>query len=70
MLFVFVLNRNFSFIVNGGSPGLKISKIENKMSMRLVQNCDIELENVFVPEDDRLSGAKSFQDFVNVINKF
>ncbi|KAF8652122.1 hypothetical protein HU200_063072 [Digitaria exilis] len=66
-----VLARNTStnqvngFIVNGGNPGLKISKIENKMSMRLVQNCDIELENVFVPEDDRLPGANSFQDFVN-----
>lgn len=49
-----MLNHNFRFIVNGGSPGLKISKIENKVSMRMVQNCDIELKNVFVPEDDSL----------------
>ncbi|RCV21680.1 hypothetical protein SETIT_4G156800v2 [Setaria italica] len=60
-----VLARNTStnqvngFIVNGGSPGLKISKIENKVSMRMVQNCDIELKNVFVPEDDSLSLAFS-----------
>nr|TKW21507.1 hypothetical protein SEVIR_4G123700v2 [Setaria viridis] len=58
-----VLARNTStnqvngFIVNGGSPGLQISKIENKVSMRMVQNCDIELKNVFVPEDDRLPVA-------------
>ncbi|XP_039845268.1 acyl-coenzyme A oxidase 4, peroxisomal-like isoform X3 [Panicum virgatum] len=66
-----VLARNTStnqvngFIVDGGSPGLKISKIENKVSMRIVQNCDIELENVFVSDDDRLPGANSFQDLVN-----
>jgi len=54
--------------VNGGSPGLKTSKIENKVSMRIVQNCDIELENVFVSADDRLPGANSFQDLVNVID--
>ncbi|OEL23974.1 Acyl-coenzyme A oxidase 4, peroxisomal [Dichanthelium oligosanthes] len=58
-------NQVNGFIVNGGRPGLKISKIENKVSMRMVQNCDIELENVFVPEDDRLPGANSFQDLVN-----
>ena len=54
--------------MNGGSPGLKTSKIENKVSMRIVQNCDIELENVFVSADDRLPGANSFQDLVNVID--
>jgi len=54
--------------VDGGSPGLKTSKIENKVSMRIVQNCDIELENVFVSDDDRLPGANSFQDLVNVID--
>jgi acyl-CoA oxidase len=51
------------FIVHGGSPGLKISKIENKMSLRVVQNCNIQLENVF---DNRLPGANSFQDLVDV----
>lgn len=54
------------FIVHGGSPGLKITKIENKVSLRVVQNCNIQLENVFVPDDDRLPGANCFQDLVNV----
>jgi hypothetical protein len=53
-------------IVHGGSPGLKISKIENKVSLRVVQNCNIQLENVFVPDDDRLLGANCFQDLVDV----
>ncbi|TVU09032.1 hypothetical protein EJB05_42472, partial [Eragrostis curvula] len=46
-------------------PGLKIKKIEKKMSMRIVQNCDIQLEDVFVPDEDRLPGCNSFQDLVN-----
>ena len=54
--------------MNGGSSGLKINKIENKVSMRMVQNCDIQLDDVFVPDDDRLPGANSFQDLVDVIN--
>jgi len=66
MLKVFMLNGNRSFIVK--SSGLKINKIENKVSMRMVQNCDIQLEDVFVPDDDRLPGANSFQDLVDVIN--
>jgi hypothetical protein len=57
------------FIVHGGSPGLKISKIENKMSLRVVQNCNIQLDNVFVPDDDRFPGANCFQDLVDVRNK-
>jgi acyl-CoA oxidase len=53
--------------VNAGNSGLKINKIENKVSMRMVQNCDIQLEDVFVPDDARLPGANSFQDLVDVI---
>uniref|UniRef100_A0A0D3GGB5 Acyl-CoA oxidase/dehydrogenase middle domain-containing protein n=1 Tax=Oryza barthii TaxID=65489 RepID=A0A0D3GGB5_9ORYZ len=59
-------NQINGFIVNGGAPGLKISKIDNKMSLRVVQNCDILLEDVFVPDDDRLPGANSFQDLVKI----
>ena len=61
-------NQINGFIVNGGSPGLKISKIENKTSLRVVQNCDILLEDVFVPDDDRLPGANSFQDLVKALS--
>lgn len=47
---------------------MKISKIENKVSLRIVQNCDILLEEVFVPDDDRLPGANTFQDLVNALS--
>lgn len=44
------------------APGLQATKIENKIGLRIVQNGDILLEKVFVPDEDRLSGVNSFQD--------
>ena len=43
-----------------GSAGLKTSKIENKYSLRIVQNADILMENVFVPEKNKLEKATNF----------
>jgi alkylation response protein AidB-like acyl-CoA dehydrogenase len=49
-----------AFVVENGSQGYKPRKIENKMSLLMVQNQDILLENVFVPENMRLEKAKDF----------
>lgn len=38
------------FVVDKGSPGLSATKIENKISLRIVQNGDIVMKDVFVPE--------------------
>lgn len=38
------------------------TKIENKIGLRIVQNGDIQLRKVFVPDEDRLPGVNSFQD--------
>jgi acyl-CoA oxidase len=54
------------FIVRKGAPGLKATKIENKIGLRMVQNGDIVFDNVFVPEEDRLPGVNSFQDISKV----
>lgn len=51
-----------AFIVRKGTPGLETRKIENKTALRCVQNADIFLKDVFVPESDRLPGVQSFQD--------
>lgn len=51
-----------SFIVKKDAPGLQCTKIENKIGLRIVQNGDILLKNVFVPDEDRLPGVNSFQD--------
>lgn len=44
------------------APGLRATKIENKIGLRIVQNGDIVLNRVFVPDEDRLPGINSFQD--------
>lgn len=49
-------------MVKKDAPGLQATKIENKIGLRIVQNGDILLKRVFVPDDDRLPGVNSFQD--------
>jgi glutaryl-CoA dehydrogenase len=50
------------FIVETGNPGFHATVIENKVSARIVQNADIVLDEVRVPESDRLPGATTFAD--------
>ena len=38
------------------------TKIQNKTALRCVQNADIDLRDVFVPDSDRLPGVQSFRD--------
>ncbi|KAF3333609.1 acyl-coenzyme A oxidase 4 [Carex littledalei] len=60
-------NQINGFIVKKGSPGLKASKIENKIGLRMVQNGDILMKDVFVPDEDKLVGINSFQDTNKVL---
>jgi glutaryl-CoA dehydrogenase len=55
------------FIVPSSSPGYTATKIEGKQSLRIVQNADITLENVVVPESMRLQNANSFTDTASVL---
>ncbi|VFQ67595.1 unnamed protein product [Cuscuta campestris] len=55
------------FIIKKGAPGLQATKIENKIGLRMVQNGDILLNKVFVPDEDRLPGVNSFQDTNKVL---
>ena len=50
-----------AFVVRKGTKGFKTSKIENKIALRCVQNADITLTDVFVPDSARLTGVNSFQ---------
>ena len=56
-----------AFVVEKNSKGLTTKKIENKYSLRLVQNADIKLENVFVPDHNKLEKAKDFATGTNKI---
>ncbi|MCV9993320.1 acyl-CoA dehydrogenase family protein [Paeniglutamicibacter sp. ZC-3] len=50
------------FLVPTDAPGVKLSKIERKTSLRIMQNADIELVDVTVPETARLANINSFAD--------
>ena len=54
------------FIVRKENPGMRTTKIENKIALRCVQNADIELTDAFVPDADRLD-VTSFKDTNKVL---
>ncbi|MCU1469866.1 MAG: acyl-CoA dehydrogenase [Glaciihabitans sp.] len=55
------------FIVRTDSPGFAATKIEDKQSLRIVQNADITLVDVEVSEEDRLQNINSFRDLAVVL---
>ncbi|QTX05252.1 acyl-CoA dehydrogenase family protein [Agromyces archimandritae] len=55
------------FIVPTSTPGYEATKIEGKISLRAVQNADITLTDVVVPESLRLQNANSFKDTAKVL---
>ncbi len=55
------------FLVPTSAPGYTARKIENKQSLRIVQNADITLEDVRVPESHRLQNANSFRETAAVL---
>jgi glutaryl-CoA dehydrogenase len=60
-------NQVKGFVVPGDAPGFTATKIENKIALRTVQNADITLTDVRVPEADRLQNANSFKDTAKVL---
>ena len=54
-------NQVNAFVVQKGTKGFKTSKIENKISLRCVQNADIVMNKCFVPDSARLPGVNSFK---------
>ncbi|WP_285248150.1 acyl-CoA dehydrogenase family protein [Pseudarthrobacter sp. efr-133-R2A-89] len=60
-------NQVKGFMVDTSLAGFSATKIENKISLRTVQNADIVLENVAVPADFKLANANSFRDVNKVL---
>ncbi|MGH3652291.1 acyl-CoA dehydrogenase family protein [Glutamicibacter sp.] len=50
------------FLVPTDAPGVKLSKIPGKTSLRIMQNADIELADAWVPAAARLAQINSFAD--------
>jgi glutaryl-CoA dehydrogenase len=55
------------FLVEPGTTGYQARKIEGKGSLRAVWQAEITLDNVHVPESNRLPGANSFKDTARVL---
>jgi alkylation response protein AidB-like acyl-CoA dehydrogenase len=55
------------FVVERPSQGLTTTKMEGKMALRMVQNADIKLENVFVPDKNKLEKALDFEKSLNQV---
>jgi glutaryl-CoA dehydrogenase len=56
-----------AFVVEKDNPGYKATKIEGKISLRMVQNADITLTDCRVTEDARLQNCNSFKDCARVL---
>ncbi|HWD83447.1 MAG TPA: acyl-CoA dehydrogenase family protein [Kribbella sp.] len=55
------------FVVEKDTPGFSTAKLEDKMALRVVQNALITLDDVRVPETNRLARANSFRDTAKVL---
>jgi alkylation response protein AidB-like acyl-CoA dehydrogenase len=61
-------NQVKGFIIeNKSTPGFSVEKIQNKISLKIVQNGHITLQDVRVPEANRLQGGNSFRDTARVL---
>ena len=60
-------NQVKGFLVDTKTEGYSAMKIENKISLRTVQNADIMLDNVVVPDFFKLANANSFRDTNKVL---
>ncbi|WP_041684311.1 acyl-CoA dehydrogenase family protein [Renibacterium salmoninarum] len=60
-------NQVKAFMVDTATPGYKATKIENKISLRSVQNADITLENLVISNDFKLEHGNSFRDTNKVL---
>jgi glutaryl-CoA dehydrogenase len=60
-------NQVKGFLVDTTLQGFSTAKIENKIALRTVQNADITLDSVVVPDFHKLAHANSFRDVNKVL---
>ncbi|GAA3027649.1 acyl-CoA dehydrogenase family protein [Streptomyces glomeratus] len=62
-------NKVKGFVVEKGTPGFQPVKIEGKIALRIVQNAEITLTDVRVPEANRLQNIKGFRDVAELLRQ-
>lgn len=55
------------FVVEKGTPGFEPVKMEGKIAFRIVENAEITLTDVRVPEANRLQNINSFRDVAEIL---
>ncbi|WP_328749455.1 acyl-CoA dehydrogenase family protein [Streptomyces sp. NBC_00285] len=55
------------FVVEKGTPGFVPTKIEGQVAFRIVENAEITLTDVRVPEANRLQNINSFRDVAEIL---
>lgn len=60
---------NAGFIVDNQQIGVRSAKIQNKLALRIVENCDIVFTDVHIPGRHHLPGATSFKKGVETMLK-
>ncbi|MFI0538453.1 acyl-CoA dehydrogenase family protein [Streptomyces sp. WSLK1-3] len=55
------------FVVEKGTPGFSPERIEGKIAFRIVENAEITLTDVRVPEANRLQNITSFRDVAEIL---
>jgi acyl-CoA dehydrogenase len=50
-----------AFVVEKGTPGFEVGKIEDKMGLRANETAELVLENCHVPEENLLGGEDAYQ---------
>jgi glutaryl-CoA dehydrogenase len=62
-------NKVKGFVVEKGTPGFDPVKIEGKIALRIVQNAEITLTDVRVPEANRLQNIHGFRDVAEILRR-
>src|SRR5438552_3462561 len=61
-------NQVKSFLIeNKTTPGFTVEKIQNKIALKVVQNGEITMKDVRLPEANHLQAGKSFRDTARVL---
>ena len=56
-----------TFVVEKGTPGFVATKIEDKFSLRTVQNADLTFTDCRIPAGNKLEGGNTFKDVNKVL---